>query len=138
MKKLFYIILLLCLPGMVWAQDQSRFERIRALKTSFITDRLQFTPEQSARFWPVYNQYEAEARGLRKSYKSKYRAQNAKATRVEAQQYIEDNIEYQEQLLTLKKNYRDKLLKTITPQQLAKLYEAERDFKKLLIEQLKD
>ena len=50
----------LFLPQLSQAQD-----RIRALKVAFITDKLKLTPEESEKFWPVYNQYEAEQKRIR-------------------------------------------------------------------------
>ncbi len=119
----------------IWAQ-QERFEEIRALKVSFITERLKLTPAQAALFWPEYNKYQTELREIRKDFRTKYREQNTQATREQAREFIEANLEYQEQTLELKKKYKDVLLKTISPQQLAQLYDAERDFRKMLVEQL--
>ncbi len=119
-----------------WAQ-QNRFEEIRALKVSFITERLHLTPEQASRFWPEYNKYQDELRAVRRSFREKYQEQNKQATREQAREFIEASLEYQQEALELKKKYKDVLLKTITPEQLAQLYDAERDFKKMLIEQLK-
>jgi len=140
MKRLLYLLILIALPAAVFAQQtrQERFERIRALKVSYITEQLHFTPEQAERFWPVYNKYEAEVRQARRDFLTRYKARNAGATREQARRYIEENLEYQQQVLELKKKYKDELLKTITPQQLAQLYEAERDFRKLLIRQLQE
>jgi Spy/CpxP family protein refolding chaperone len=135
MKKLLSIIMLLLMHTAAWAQ-QERFEEIRALKVSFITERLKLTPEQAAQFWPEYNKYQAELREVRRDFRAKYREQNAGATREQAREFINANLDYQTQALELKKKYRDVLLKTISPQQLAQLYDAEREFRKMLIEQL--
>jgi Skp family chaperone for outer membrane proteins len=136
MKKILFIAFFLTMSGIASAQ-QDRFEEIRALKVSFITERLHLTPEQASRFWPEYNKYQNELRAIRKSFREKYQQQNVQATREQAREFIDANLEYQEQALELKKKYKDVLLKTISPQQLAQLYDAERDFKKMLVDQLK-
>ncbi len=135
MKKLLSIIMLLLIHTTMWAQKE-RFEQIRALKVSFITERLNLTPEQAELFWPEYNKYQAELKEIRKGFSAKYKEQHTHATREQAREFIEANLDYQAQALELKKKYKDRLLKTITPQQLAQLYDAERDFRKMLIEQL--
>lgn len=135
MKKLLAIIMVLLMHNPIWAQ-QERFEEIRALKVSLITERLKLTPAQAALFWPEYNKYQAELREIRRKFRAKYQEQNAQATREQAREFINANLDYQAQALELKKKYKDVLLKTITPQQLAQLYDAERDFRKMLIEQL--
>ncbi len=135
MKKLLAIIILLLMHNIIWAQ-QERFEEIKALKVSLITERLKLTPAQAELFWPEYNKYQAELREIRREFRTKYREQNAQATREQAREFINANLDYQAQALELKKKYKDVLLKTISPQQLAQLYDAERDFRKMLIEQL--
>jgi hypothetical protein len=139
MKRLLYLLILISLPVLaIGQQQQERFERIRALKVSYITEQLKLSSDQAARFWPVYNKYEDEVRTVRRSLVARYKEMNAGASREQARKFIEDNLEYQSQVLELKKKYKDELLKTISPQQLARLYEAEREFKKMLIRQLRE
>jgi len=139
MKRLLYLLILISLPVLaIGQQQQERFERIRALKVSYITEQLKLSSDQAARFWPVYNKYEDEVRTVRRSLAARYKEMNAGASREQARKFIEDNLEYQSQVLELKKKYKDELLKTISPQQLARLYEAEREFKKMLIRQLRE
>ena len=54
-----------------------------------------------------------------------------------ARQFIEDDLDYQQQVITLKRKYNDSFLKVISAQQLADLYTAEREFRQLLMQQLK-
>ncbi len=35
-------------------------ERVEALRTAFLTNRLALTPEEAAVFWPVYNAFDGE------------------------------------------------------------------------------
>jgi phosphoribosylamine-glycine ligase len=41
-------------------------------------------------------------------------------------------------MLDLRKKYKDEFLKVISPQQLATLIESEKEFKRLLLQQMKD
>ncbi|PZF74212.1 Spy/CpxP family protein refolding chaperone [Taibaiella soli] len=141
MKRLLLIILIIAGFTASNAQPQKeRFERIHAAKVSYITDKLNLTSEQAARFWPVYNQYDDAIRSLRRSYFDKYGqpGQNKTLSEAESRKYIDDNLNFQEAQLNLKRKYKDEFLKVLTPQQLAQLYQAERDFKGLLLQQLKD
>ena len=56
----------------------------------------------------------------------------------EAMRSIDDDIEMQEKMLELRKKYKEEFLKVISPKQLATLVESEREFKKLLLQQLKE
>ena len=69
MKK--YILILFVILGSfsgIKAQDvnESKAERIQALKIAFITQKLQLTADEAQKFWPVYNQYDNEIRSLPK------------------------------------------------------------------------
>lgn len=113
-------------------------DRIKALKIAFITEKLDLNSSQAEKFWPVYNRYEREKWELRKSFINKYKTDNPASTPMAAHEYIEANLEYQEQELDIKKKYKDELLKAITAEQLAELYKAERGFKQLLLKELGD
>lgn len=141
MKHLFLIILLFT-NTILFAQPQSqqnKFERIHAAKVSYITDRLHLTADQSARFWPVYNQYDDALKSLRKEYFDKYtNSKTLPGSEAESRKYVEDDFAFQEAQLALKKKYRDEFQKVLSAQQLAQLYQAERDFKKLLVQELQE
>jgi Spy/CpxP family protein refolding chaperone len=119
------------------AQPRGRAgERIHAIKVGYLTDRLKLTPEQAAAFWPVYNRYESEVREAKRAFRQKYRG--GAADEAEANEYIDDQLDYQQQVLAINRRYKDRMLAIISPQQLAALYEAERDFRKLLLQQLRE
>jgi hypothetical protein len=40
--------------------DPERREQIESMKIAFLTKRLDLTPEEAKKFWPVYNQYSEE------------------------------------------------------------------------------
>lgn len=143
MRKWMLGVLLLCaLPLAAWAQDDDDLpagqagERIRAMRVAFITERLQLTPEESQRFWPVYNEYEGEQKKIRQKYKVN---QNfATMSDAEAEQSVTNMLEMEQQLLNLKKEYVQKLRKVIPVRKIAMLNRAERDFKEELLKKLRE
>ena len=123
MKK--YLLFLIALFGsfsFVFAQNANgqRSEKIRALKDAFITQKLQLAPPEAEKFWPVYNQYENEIRQLRSDNKGG------------------DILENEQKLLDTRKKYKPSFEKILGPQRLNDLYNAERDFRNLLIKRLKE
>lgn len=140
MRKIVLVLLTWLIAFSAVAQQKpdhgKNKERIKALKIAFITEKLDLKADQAERFWPVYNAYEKERWQLRKSFANKYRTENPTSDRMAAHQYIEANLEYQEQDLEIKKKYKDQLLKAITAEQLAELYRAESGFKQLLLREL--
>ena len=136
-----FLIIILISSVVVYGQPEPGgppMKRIHAAKMAYITDRLHLTQEQSASFIPLYNEYEQELRTIRQSFFKKYKGANGEEQdKMAARQFIEDDLDYQQQVITLKRKYNDSFLKVISAQQLADLYTAEREFKQLLMQQLK-
>ena len=121
-----------------FAQPRERMERIRSVKIDFIGKRLNLTPQQSSRFWPMYERYEDDLRGVRREFRTKYPEKYGSRNEGESRHFIDDNFEYQEIRLKLQKKYKNEFLRVLTPRQLADLYQAERDFKRVLIQHLRE
>ena len=124
--------------GRMAQKGEGRAERVQAIKIGYLTDKLQLTSSQATAFWPVYNEYQRDLRQARRAFRQKYRNADVQESNAEASRFIEDNLDFQEQAIAIKRKYKDRLLKVISAQQLATLYEAERDFKKLLLQQLRE
>ena len=60
MKKLLLLSIVLLSINTICAQQKNRFERIKALKTAHITDKVGLTSQEAEKFWPIYNKYENE------------------------------------------------------------------------------
>lgn len=130
MKKTGYIVLMMLMVSVsTFAQPRQKFERIHAIKVAYITDKIHLSSEQAAEFWPVYNRFEEELFDMRLQ---------RKIDRNREEPAIKDDLELQQAVLDLRKKYQKEFLKTISEQQLKELYSAEREFKKMLLEQLRD
>jgi hypothetical protein len=114
-------------------------ERIHAAKMVYVTDRLHLTAAQSADFLSVYNEYDNEIRDLRRSYFKKYKGIDpADAAPATSRQFIDDNLDYQQDVIAVKRKYNDRFLKVISAQQLIELNKAEREFRQMLEKRLKE
>ena len=113
------------------ANAQPRRNNIEAVKAAFITQKLELTPEESQRFWPVYNNYQQELKKLILIKNSQRRAlkENAEAEPV-------DELEIDGEILELRKRYRGEFAKVLPRQKAALVYPTEREFRQQLIEQL--
>ncbi|HEU5365370.1 MAG TPA: hypothetical protein VFU62_07555 [Hanamia sp.] len=121
MKK--YLLILAIIFGsfsFVSAQNGQRAEKIQELKIAFITQKLQITSAEAEKFWPVYNSYENEIKQLR-------------ATKKDG-----DVLENEQKLLDIRKKYKPSFEKILGPQRANDLYNTERDFRNVLIRQLKE
>ena len=123
MKK--YILILLSLSGsFLFANAQNenaqRAGKIQELKIAFITQKLELTPTEAEKFWPVYNQYDNEIRNLRKDNKNG------------------DVLDNEQKLLDIRKKYKPSFERILGPQRSNNLYNTERDFRNVLIRRLKN
>ena len=136
MKRAILLLMIVFVAMGAHAQNGGRAQRVQAIKIGYITQRLHLTEEQAKNFWPVYNSYEEELRSARRAFVQKHPEARAHDTSVKSSQYIDDQLALQQQALDIRKKYKDRLLKVITTDQLATLYDAERDFRNLLMDQL--
>lgn len=111
-------------------------ERIRAQRVAFITERLKLTPEESQKFWPIYNEFETAQKKIRQQYKLK--PDFATMTDAEAEKMVSSTLEMEQQQLNLKKEYVQKMKRVIPIRKIAMLNGVEREFKKELLERLKE
>lgn len=106
-------------------------ERLKAMKVAFITNKLSLTPDQSQKFWPLYNKYEAEQREIKVGKRNNKNINLMSDQEVE--QFIESRFEMEDQLLNLKRNYFTKFKQVISIRQIAMIEKAEREFKSVLL-----
>ena len=112
-------------------------EKIEAMKIAFLTKRLQLTPDEAQKFWPVYNQYEAEKKQVRQTTVGavKDMKEDGDFTNAEAEQAIAKYIEFKAKDLDLIKKYVAEFRKFLPATKIAKLVTAEENFKKMLMKQ---
>src|SRR5579872_6499563 len=131
MKKLVTAILIILITvSTSFAQQRRPNERIHAAKIAYITDRLHLTAEQSGNFIPLYNEFEHEIWETRQAFFKKYGGPDpGNADDATYRQYIDDNLDYQQQVIEIKRKYNDRFLKILSAPQLADLPKAEREFR---------
>ena len=141
MKHHFFncaIILFLLVAPTSMAQNARALERIHSMKIGFITDRLQLSPAQAEHFWPIYNDYEADLKDMRMKFRKENNLSSRNLTDEEARRHLEDNLELQEAMIDLRKKYKNEFLKVLSPTQLVDLYNAEKDFRLMLMKELQN
>jgi hypothetical protein len=145
MNKFIFIILLLISGKHAFAQDEiepvqrdpKAMEKIQALRTAYISEKLNLTPEQAEKFWPVYREFTQERAKLRKEFKEAQRSIDPNKPDPKADQdLINLGLDIKQKELDLEKDYSGRLLKVINAQQVMNLRKAEQGFRELIINQL--
>ncbi|MCF8448330.1 MAG: hypothetical protein K9G49_00550 [Taibaiella sp.] len=138
MKIIIYIVLMCMLVTTASYGRQGRpLQRIHAAKMAYMNDRLSLSESQSGAFIPLYKEYEKELLVIRQPYIKKYKLENTDEHNIAARQYVEDDLDYQEAVIGLKRKYNDQFLKILSPKQVADMYMAEREFRQILMKRLK-
>ena len=122
---------ILMLPALAQENHKEKWERIEALKVSYITQKLDLTTEEAQRFWPVYNEYQKQVSALWRKKK-----QVQRENKDNPQEALNKDLDYDAQILNIKKKYRKELTKVLPPDKVLALTQAEREFRERLIKEL--
>lgn len=122
------------------AIPEERMQEIKAQKTAFLTQRLDLSPAEAEKFWPVYNQYDKETEANRKDMRAEHKAakKDTELTEAEASAAIDKELAGRQKELDIRKKYAAEFKKTIGAVKTMKLAKAERDFRKELLKRLRD
>lgn len=143
MKRIVFI-LLVSLTFASTAQDVEDTQpdvtvkdKIKAARIGLITQRLNLTPEQAQKFWPIYNEFDQKRADARKPYRDAQKDINPNNPDPKQQQALVDlGIKVKQDELNLEKEYSAKMMNVITAQQMLNLRQAERDFRNIIINML--
>ena len=111
--------------------------QIEAARIGMITNKLGLTPEQAEKFWPIYREFSEKRTEIRKEFKveqNKIKPENSDSEQQKKLVDLDLNLKQKE--LDLEKTYSGRLMKVITAEQMLNLRTAERDFHRLIIQQL--
>lgn len=135
MKKIIFIFLLATVT--VSAQE-GKHEKIKALKTAYITEKLALTSYEAEKFWPVYNNYDEKFHVLRKKEKNeiflKLRNGLDNLNDAEANNLIDRSLELENEELELRQKMIAELRNVISPKKIIILKKTENDFKRELLD----
>jgi Spy/CpxP family protein refolding chaperone len=118
-------------------------EHIKALKVAFITTELNLTPEEAAKFWPLFNSFEDKQQEIKKQKLKAYleRTDNNSIDNLsekEAAALLTQMENTEEDLYQLKKKFISNLKGVLPSTKILKLKKAEEQFSKKLLQQYRD
>lgn len=117
-----------------------RLQEVKAQRSAYLTQKMGLSPEESQRFWPVYNQYDKELEALRRERREGHRAlrTDADLTDAEAAGHIDRELASQQKELDLRKRYSGEFIKLIGARKTLELHRAERDFNRELLRRMRE
>lgn len=135
MKKLILISSFL-LSFLIIGYSQGELEaKIQKERVAFFENELQLSQSEADQFWPLYDQYRADVKALKKSYRRDKKVALMSDKEVEA--YIFEAFEMQEKQIGIRKTYYEKLRQFMPIRKIAMLDRTEQKFKKKLLQHVK-
>ena len=125
MKKLYFIITMILAFGFgSYAQNLrqggGRPETVEAIKIAYFTRKLNLTPEEAQKFWPVYNQYADELKQLRQQNRDL------------------DEVDMEEKVVNLRKKYKDNFAKVLPGDRVNQFYRVDKEFTMFLRNEMQE
>ncbi|NJN42030.1 MAG: hypothetical protein HC811_07235 [Flammeovirgaceae bacterium] len=145
MKRIGVLIVLCMMLSPVWmyAQDEmmkgdpDARQQIEAARIALITNRLGLTPEQAERFWPIYREFNTKRGEISMEFRQKRQEFDATDNDPKRQQEMVDaGLQFKQRELDLERDYSGKLLRVISAQQFMNLRNAEKEFQRMILNQL--
>lgn len=133
---IFIILILFCSPPASHAQQGSDAEikdRIRAAEIAYLSQKLDLTPEEAQKFWPLYNQYTKEVEILIAE-----RRNHNQGSRQSLKPTDDNELGYERRMLDIKTHYRQEFQKVLPAAKAGNVFRSEREFRNQLIRAMKE
>ncbi len=137
MKKITILSIFILLFQISFGQ-QNKKDRIKALKTAYITEKLNLSANEAEKFWPIYNAYSNENRTLKRQlFGNKRKNDFQNLTEKQADEKLREIMKIENKLHQNKVNLISNLKKIISSKKILLLIRAEKSFNRKLLQQLK-
>jgi len=121
--------------------ESPRREKVESMRIAFLTQKLDLSPDEAQKFWPVYNEYQKKRDELRKKKKEDFKNVRMNIDSLsdkQVEQLVDGEMVFRQKNLDLEKEYHGKFKSVLSIKKVAKLYKAEEQFTHRLLEQISD
>jgi hypothetical protein len=116
-------------------------DKLNAYKIAFFTRRLNLTSQEAEKFWPVYNEFQDKRNAIQIERQNLIRNINQNELNMPEKELVEagdKHIALQVQEAGLAQEYHKKFREILAPAKVIRLYQAENQYRMLLLNELKD
>ncbi len=120
---------------------QEHMEKFRSMKIAFFTEKLELTPEEAEKFWPLYNDFDSKKREVTKPRYRRYRnmdEQLAIMSDQEAEKMADDMILSRRKEMELSEAFHKDLKEIFPPKKVMKYYITEHQFREYMLRKIRD
>lgn len=127
---LYLFLFLWTVPALAQMEKKTSYdkEKLESAKVAFITQRIDLTPDQAEKFWPLYNQHNDKKLVLMKSMHEMVKIKKEEISNQTARDLIDKKFELEQKILDLEKAFLKDISKVISPVQALQLGDVNRDF----------
>jgi hypothetical protein len=142
MKKIITLFVLFLLSINLLQAQQMQRQRIKAIKTSYITNALNLSPKEAEQFWPVYNLYIRRIKELKMDAELSFQKQVRLAggidymTNNQAKKLIENSLKIEQEVTDAKISMIKELATIISAKKILLLKKTERNFNRRMLQEL--
>jgi len=144
MKTIVKILLVMLMASPLYTraqeeeiQDPKAREKIEAARIGLISERLGLTPEQAERFWPVYREFTQKRGEMVREFRQAQREVGPDNKDHDTQrELVELGLKIKQRQLDLEKDYSRRMMDVISAQQIMNLRNAEKEFQRMILNQL--
>jgi hypothetical protein len=140
MKKIVFILLImLTMPGIKTAAQNTNLEKLNNYKIGFFTKKLNLSSQEAEKFWPVYNDYQSQRNQLQIEKLKLNRNFNLNESTLSDKQLEEMGDKYVDCLVqesNLAVVFHKKLKEVLPPAKVIMYYQAENQYKIQLLNEL--
>ena len=142
MKRGVFIlaVLLMLSTAIVSAQNPNR-ERLESYKIAFFTQRLNLTPAEAEKFWPLYNQYQEKKIKIQQERMVLNKKFNLETTTLSDEEMTvmgDKLIELEVLEVELSMTFHKHIKTVLPPAKILRFYQAETQYKVQLLNQLQE
>jgi septal ring factor EnvC (AmiA/AmiB activator) len=142
MKRAAFILaaLMILSTSVVHAQNPNR-ERLNAYRIAFFTQKLNLTPKEAEKFWPVYNDYQERKNNIQQERTQMNRTFNQNAGSMTDKELTDLGDKYiglEVQEAVLSQGFYNNMKEILPPAKIFRYYQAENQYKLLLLNELQN
>jgi hypothetical protein len=140
-RVVIMLILMALLPVCRISAQNPNMEKLNAYKIAFFTRRLNLTPQEAEKFWPVYNEFQSKRNQIQLERQAVNRNINQNELNMSEKEMIDAGdkiIALQVQEAALAQEYHKKFREILSPVKVVRLYQAENQYRQQLLNELQN
>ena len=131
-----------CCPSVRPDPDPDNKEKLESARIAFFTTRMELTPDEAGKFWPVYNEYRKAIGDARKASRERFHrirkmTEEGSLSEAAVKKILMEYIDGCGKDDELEKIYMDEFLKILPAEKVALMYVAEEEFRVKMIKMWK-